>query len=71
MIPNRLKMYRRKKQLSQKEAAQKLGLKSSSALSRWEKGVATPNLIHLGKLILLYNAPFELLYTDFLENIRQ
>jgi transcriptional regulator with XRE-family HTH domain len=70
-IPIWLRTHRKKQKLSQIEAAQKLGHKSAALLSRWEKGVATPNLINICKLILLYNVSFEELFYDVLEEVRE
>jgi transcriptional regulator with XRE-family HTH domain len=68
--PLPLKRYRRKKQLSQREAAQKLSLPSPSILCRWEKGIGNPNLVNICKLLLLYQVSFEELYSNVLEELR-
>src|ERR1017187_6068702 len=53
-FPNRLKKYRRLFCFSQKEVASMLGLKDTSPLSRWEKGISLPGLMHLFRLSQIY-----------------
>jgi DNA-binding XRE family transcriptional regulator len=67
----RYKVYRNRRHLSQGEAARKIGLKSTSILSRWEKGIETPTLLNACKLILLYDVPFEELFHDLLQVLRE
>lgn len=64
-IPNSFKMYRRKAGYSQKEVAALLGLKKTSCLSRWEKGLAYPSIKHLFELSLLYKTYPHHLYDEF------
>jgi transcriptional regulator with XRE-family HTH domain len=63
-FPNRLKKYRRLFCLSQKEVATILGLKDTSPLSRWEKGLSLPNLVQLFRLARIYQAMPNELYFD-------
>jgi transcriptional regulator with XRE-family HTH domain len=68
-FPNRLKKYRRLFGLSQKDVAAKLGLSDTSTLSRWEKGVSMPNLLHLFRLSRLYRTMPTELYSDLWQTI--
>lgn len=63
-IPNCLKKYRKARGLKQKEVAKILELRSSSMISRWEKGVCLPNSLNLLSLALLYRTPVEGLFVD-------
>lgn len=68
LIPNRLKMHRKRSELSQKQVVKKLGLYSSAALSDWEHGKVLPSTINLIKLSILYRTyPNELYHELFLE----
>ena len=67
--PNRLKKYRRLFGFSQKKVALILGLNDTSPLSRWEKGISLPNIIHLFRLSRLYKTMPSELYFDLWLNI--
>lgn len=67
--PNRLKKYRRLFCLSQKKVAALIGLADASPLSRWEKGVSLPNLVHLFWLSRIYKTMPGELYFDLWQNI--
>lgn len=69
-IPNRLKRYRKSRGLSQKDVAQILGLKNSSMISRWEKGLALPSMLNAFKLALLYRIWTDNLYMDLLDALK-
>ena len=64
-IPNSLKKYRKSVGLTQKEVAHILGLQKSSCISRWEKGLALPNIKYVFQLSLLYKTVPHILYDDF------
>ena len=51
---NSLKEHRLLMGYKQKEVARLLGMKSANRLSRWEKGVAMPNVENLIKLSAIY-----------------
>jgi len=70
-IPNCLSKYRRQKGLSQKEVARILGLKRSSTISKWEKGICLPSTTSLLKLSALYGRPTEALFTDLYKRIKE
>jgi transcriptional regulator with XRE-family HTH domain len=63
-FPNRLKKYRRLFCLSQKEVATILGLKDTSPISRWEKGISLPGLIQLFRLSRIYKTMPSEMYFD-------
>lgn len=67
---NYLRKYRRSRGLLQKEVAEILGLKSASAISRWEKGLCLPSTKNLFKLASLYRTMVEALYMDQLRTLR-
>lgn len=46
-----------------------LGLKDTSPLSRWEKGVSLPGLIHLFRLSRIYKAMPSEMYFDLWQHI--
>jgi transcriptional regulator with XRE-family HTH domain len=68
-FPNRLKKYRRLFCLSQKEVATILGLKDTSPISRWEKGISLPSLIHLFRLSRIYKTMPSEMYFDLWQNV--
>ena len=68
-FPNRLKKYRRLFCLKQKEVATLLGLKDTSPLSRWEKGISLPNFVHLLGLSNIYKAMPQELYFDLWQTV--
>jgi DNA-binding XRE family transcriptional regulator len=53
-IKNKLKIYRKQSNLTQKQVANILNLKCSSIISRWENGTKLPNLIQALQLAALY-----------------
>ena len=68
-FPNRLKRYRRIYFFSQQEVACLLGLKDTSPLSKWEKGISFPNLIYLFRLCRIYKTLPSELYVELWQNI--
>jgi transcriptional regulator with XRE-family HTH domain len=63
-IFNSLRKYRRAKGLSQKDVAEILGIKSTSQISRWERGVCLPITSNLLDLALLYRTSMDALLID-------
>lgn len=59
---NRLKECRHIAGLKQSHVVELLGLASANRLSRWEAGLAEPNLKNLLQLSRIYNMDVELLY---------
>ena len=70
LIPNRLKMHRKRSELSQKQVVKKLGLYSSAALSDWEHGKVLPSTINLIKLSILYRTYPNELYHEFFQEVK-
>ncbi|MBX7109624.1 MAG: helix-turn-helix domain-containing protein [Chitinophagales bacterium] len=67
-IPNSLKKYRRITGYTQKEVAKILEFKSTSRISRWEKGESMPSVKNLLKLSFLYaTLPNDLYYDLWME----
>lgn len=64
LVPNCLRRYRRARGLKQKEVARILGLKSTSMISRWEKGVCLPRPLTMFKLAILYRTMVDALFID-------
>jgi transcriptional regulator with XRE-family HTH domain len=69
-FPNRLKEYRDIYGLSQKDVAFLLGIKGSTRIGQWERGVKTPCMTHLLKLSLIYRALVNDLYFDLLQEYK-
>ena len=63
-IPNSLKKYRKAAGLKQKEVANLLELKSTSMISRWEKGVCLPRPLSMFRLAILYRTMVDALFID-------
>ena len=61
---NTLREHRTRIGLRQIDVAQKLGLDCADRLSRWENGLAIPNIVNLFKLSVLYKVPPQELYVD-------
>lgn len=61
-ISNSLKSYRLARGLTQHDVAKLLNLKDNTLISRWENGVAYPNLINIIKLNKIYQTTFEELF---------
>ncbi len=69
-IPNCLRRYRKARGLNQKEVAKILGLKSASAISRWENGLCIPSTMNLFRLASLYRTMVDALFIDLLRLLR-
>jgi transcriptional regulator with XRE-family HTH domain len=63
-IPNSLRKYRKAAGLKQTEVAKLLGLKSTSAICRWEKGVCLPKPLSMFKLAIFYRTMVDTLFND-------
>lgn len=63
-FPNRIKKIRVSLGYSQKEVSEFLEIAHSGNISRWEKGLVLPSLIHLIELSILYHTTIEYLYPD-------
>jgi transcriptional regulator with XRE-family HTH domain len=62
--PNHLRKYRKARGLDQQEVAKILGLKSTSVISRWEKGFCMPGPIFMFKLAILYRTMVDALFIE-------
>lgn len=69
-IPNCLRKCRKVKGFSQNEVALILGLKSTSMISRWEKGVCLPELINALKLASLYGTWVDVMFIDLKDSLK-
>jgi len=69
-IPNCLRKYRKARGLKQKEVAKIMGLKSSSIISRWEKGNCMPSSFNIFKLALIYRTIVDALFIDQLRALK-
>jgi transcriptional regulator with XRE-family HTH domain len=66
---NNLKAYRLKAGLRQVDVARQLGLDFADRLSRWENGLAMPNIVNLFRLASIYKVPPQDLYQDLRQTI--
>ena len=69
-IPNVLRKYRKASGLKQQDVAHILGIKSSSRISRWEKGEGIPSLVNVFKLAILYRVMVDSLFIDLIRYLR-
>ena len=69
-IPNLLRKYRKANGYKQKDVAKILGIKSSSKISRWEKGECMPNLVNALRLSILFRVMVDSLFIDLLRQLR-
>ncbi len=70
-ISNCLRKYRKLKGLKQKDVAKILKLKSTSMISRWEKGTCLPNSMNIFKLSLLYRTLVDALFIDLMRLLKE
>jgi transcriptional regulator with XRE-family HTH domain len=69
-LNNCLRKYRKGRGLKQAEVAAILGLKSTSMISRWEKGVCLPDTVNALKLAILYRTMVDGLFIDHVRQLR-
>ena len=65
-IGNNIKQLRQRKNMTQEEVAEKLGV-SSQAVSKWENNANTPDIMLLPAISDLFNIPIDALFSDNLE----
>ncbi|MCD6298224.1 MAG: helix-turn-helix transcriptional regulator [Deltaproteobacteria bacterium] len=70
-IPNSLRKYRKAAGLTQKEVAQRLGVKNTSLISRWERGFCVPKLRNALRLAILYQTMSEALFSSLRRSLQQ
>ena len=66
---NNLRLYRLKAGLRQIDVARILGKDFTDRLSRWENGLAMPNITNLFRLAEIYKVPPEQLYLDLRQSV--
>lgn len=54
---------------SQKKVARLLGFHTTSTISRWEKGISTPHLMHVFRLARIYHTEPHELFPELWERI--
>jgi transcriptional regulator with XRE-family HTH domain len=60
--PNRLKEFRVKRKLKQKEVATLIGLKADDRICRWEQGQSMPSYQNILKLSKLFEVSSDEIY---------
>ncbi len=70
-ISNCLRKYRRIRGLKQKDVARILRLRSTSMISRWEKGTCLPNSLNIFRLSLLYRTLVDALFIDLMRLLKE
>jgi len=70
-VPSSLRKYRKAIGLKQKDVARILNFKSSSMISRWEKGVCLPSLINVIKLSGIYSVLIDALLFPLIRLIKR
>src|SRR5438132_4948129 len=68
---NRLLLYRKRMELSQKQVAAILGLKNIAILSHYERGTTRPSLKRALGLEIVYRVPVAFLFPELYEEIRE
>jgi transcriptional regulator with XRE-family HTH domain len=66
-VPNRLRLFRRRRLLALKQVAALLGHRSTQQLSRYEKGKLVPNLKTALKLAAIYGIPVRTMLDGYYE----
>ena len=67
---NRLMLYRKRMELSQKQVASILGLKNLAVLSHYERGTSRPSLQRALGLEIVYRVPVAFLFPELYEEMR-
>lgn len=70
-LPNQVRYYRRKQNLSLKQVTLAAGLESAAHLAHWEKGRKTPTLRNALKLSIVIQCPVEVLFFDLYDSLRR
>src|SRR5579863_5175315 len=68
---NPLKAYRKAHGLTQLDVAQRMGLKNSSLISRWESGFSLPDLENVFQLAAVYGVTVDTLFQDLHESVQR
>ncbi len=70
-FPNKFRKYRKLSGYSQQEVAWLIGHRTTSRLSRWERGAGKPSVENLYKLSVLYKTLMEVLCGDSCKEARK
>ena len=70
-ILNRIRRYRAERELSQKDIAYLLGLKTTSQISRYERGKSLPDTRNFIKIGIICRRPSEFLYPELMRKLRE
>ena len=68
---NRLLLYRKRMELSQKQVASILGLTNTAILSHYERGTSRPSLQRALGLEIVYRVPVAFLFPELYEEMRE
>jgi DNA-binding XRE family transcriptional regulator len=68
---NNLRKYRRLRGLRQSDVADILGIKSTSMISRWEKGTCLPDSLNMLKMSIIYRTMVDALFIDLVIVLRE
>ena len=70
-MPNSLRHYRKRAELTQQEVAQILGLgkRGDDSVMQWERGYRFPNIVNWFKLSVLYKVTPEELYSELFKGL--
>lgn len=71
VITNQIRRYRMKRCLRQRDVSERMGLKHTIDLYRWETGRNIPSLMNALKLSAALNCPVEILYLDYFKQIQK
>lgn len=69
-ISNRLMLYRKRMELSQKQVAAILGINNVAVLSHYERGTSLPSLQRALGLEIVYRVPVAFLFPELYEEIK-
>ncbi len=70
-IPNKLRDYRKARNLTQEQVASALNLKNKTLIARWERQRSIPNLITAFRLSALYQVSVDELFHETADKVRE
>jgi transcriptional regulator with XRE-family HTH domain len=70
-IPNQIRTYRRKRNLTLREVAFATGQADVSNVAHWEKGRKVPSLQNALKLSAIIQCPVEILFFGMFDSLRE
>jgi DNA-binding XRE family transcriptional regulator len=71
VIPNKLREYRRARNLTQEQVASSLHLKNKTLIARWERQRSIPSLITAFRLSALYQVPVDEMFYKIAGKVRE